>query len=131
MHLYDFELEFIWLERVDDAHRKGTVENHESELQPSEPLRNETLPAGDFNALIHEFDRRRRGRFGILLGGQSPWAALQAWEDWAFHLMLSSGKQIELCELALESASSLFRALMAGEAQDGNAWTKFRGSALP
>ena len=74
-----------------------------------------------FTALIHELDRRRRGRFGILLGGQSPWAALQAWEDWAFHLMLSSGKQIELCELALESASSLYRALLAGEAQDGDA----------
>ena len=74
-----------------------------------------------FNALIHELDRRRRGRFGILLGGQSPWAALQAWEDWAFHLMLSSGKQIELCELALESASSLYRSLLTGEAQDGDA----------
>ena len=35
--------------------------------------------------------------------------------------MLSSGKQIELCELALESASSLYRALLAGEAQDGDA----------
>src|SRR5512133_2804818 len=54
-----------------------------------------------FKSLIHELDRRRRGRFGILLGGQSPWAVLQAWEDWAFHLMLSSAKQIELCELAL------------------------------
>jgi|SoiMethySBSTD1v2_1073268.scaffolds.fasta_scaffold81388_2 hypothetical protein len=40
MHLYGSQLEFIWLERVDDAHRKGTVENHESESQPSEPLRN-------------------------------------------------------------------------------------------
>jgi hypothetical protein len=38
------------------------------------------LPA-HFNALVHELDRRRRGRFGIILGGQSPWAALQAWED--------------------------------------------------
>lgn len=68
-------------------------------------------------SLIHEFDRRRRGRFGMLLGGQSPWAALQAWEDWAFHLMLSSGRQIELCELALEATSSLYRALLEGEAQ--------------
>jgi polyhydroxyalkanoate synthase len=74
-----------------------------------------------FNALIHELDRRRRGRFGILLGGQSPWAALQAWEDWAFHLMLSSGRQIELFELAWESASSIYRTLLAGEAQDGDA----------
>ena len=31
--------------------------------------------------------------------------------------MLSSGKQIELCELASEAASSLYRALLTGEAQ--------------
>ena len=68
-------------------------------------------------SVVRELDRRRRGRFGILLGGQSPWAVLQAWEDWAFHLMLSSAKQIELCELALQSASSLYGALLEGEAQ--------------
>jgi polyhydroxyalkanoate synthase len=64
---------------------------------------------------IRELDRKRRGRFGMLLGGQSPWAALQAWEDWAFHLMLSSGKQIELCEMAWEAASSLGRAALEHE----------------
>jgi len=32
----------------------------------------ETLPADDFKALVHELDRGRRGRFGMLLGGQSP-----------------------------------------------------------
>src|SRR6185503_4530205 len=58
--------------------------------------------------------------FGMLLGGQSPWAALQAWEDWAFHLMLSRGKQIELWELALEAASSLHRAPLEGEVQNGS-----------
>ena len=76
-----------------------------------------TALPGHFKSLMHELDRRRRGRFGILLGGQSPWAALQAWEDWAFHLMLSSARQIELCELASQSASSLYRALLEGEAQ--------------
>jgi polyhydroxyalkanoate synthase len=70
-------------------------------------------------SLIHEFNRRLRGRFGIFAGGQSPWAALQAWEDWAFHLMLSSDRQIELWELASEGASSLGRALLTGDAQDG------------
>lgn len=64
---------------------------------------------------IRELDRERRGRFGMLLGGQSPWAALQAWEDWAFHLMLSSGKQIELCEMAWEAASALGRAALERE----------------
>jgi polyhydroxyalkanoate synthase subunit PhaC len=74
-----------------------------------------TALTGHSTSLIREFDRGRRGRFGILLGGQSPWAALQAWEDWAFHLMLSSGKQIELCEMAWEAASSLGRAVLGRE----------------
>ena len=77
-----------------------------------------TLP-NEFKTLVHQLDRRRRGHFGMLLGGQSPWAALQAWEDWAFHLMLSRGKQLELWELALEATSSLQRALLEGEAQSG------------
>ena len=77
-----------------------------------------TLP-GHSKSLIREFDRGRRGRFGILFGGQSPWAALQAWEDWAFHLTLSSGKQIELCELAWEAAASLGGAVLEGDAPGG------------
>ena len=71
--------------------------------------------SGHSSSLLRELDRGRRGRFGILLGGQSPWAALQAWEDWAFHLMLSSGKQIELCETAWEAASSLGRTVLERE----------------
>ena len=76
-----------------------------------------TALSGHSKSLIREFDRGRRGRIGILLGGQSPWAALQAWEDWAFHLMLSSGKQIELCELASDAVLSLYRALLTDETQ--------------
>ena len=75
----------------------------------------ETAPVHRSNDFMLEFDRRRRGRFGLLLGGQSPWAALQAWEDWAFHLMISSGKQLELSELAAETALSLARAALASE----------------
>jgi polyhydroxyalkanoate synthase len=41
---------------------------------------------------------------------------LQAWEDWAFHLMLSGGKQIELCEMVWEAASSLFHPRLEPEA---------------
>jgi poly[(R)-3-hydroxyalkanoate] polymerase subunit PhaC len=78
-----------------------------------------TVPPGRSASLVHEFDRRRRGRFGVLFGGQSPWAALQAWEDWAFHLMLSGGKQIELCEIAWEAASSLFHPLLEPGASSG------------
>jgi polyhydroxyalkanoate synthase len=74
-----------------------------------------TALSGHSTSLARELDRGRRGRFGILFGGQSPWAALQAWEDWAFHLMLSSGKQIELCETAWEAASSLGRTVLEPE----------------
>jgi polyhydroxyalkanoate synthase subunit PhaC len=79
-----------------------------------------TALPGHSTSLIREFDRGRRGLFGILFGGQSPWAALQAWEDWAFHLMLSGGKQLELGELASEAALSLYRELLTGEAQSGD-----------
>ena len=72
------------------------------------------------NLMMHEFDRKLRGHLGILLGGQSPWAALQAWEDWAFHLMLSYGRQIELRELASEAASSFYRTPLTSEAQGGD-----------
>ncbi len=75
----------------------------------------ELLRPSRSTSLIREFDRGRRGHFGILFGGQSPWAALQAWEDWAFHLMLSSGKQIELCEMAWKAALSLGNAVLEHE----------------
>lgn len=71
------------------------------------------LPAAPTSP-FREFDRRRIGRFGILSGGQSPWAATQAWQDWAFHLMLSSGKQIELWELALDSVTSFWHEIFTG-----------------
>jgi len=45
---------------------------------------------------LRELDRRLRGRFARLTGGQSPWAALQAWEDWLFHLSVSPARQLEL-----------------------------------
>lgn len=83
---------------------------------PATPADAPTALPGHSTSLVREFDRRRRGRFGILFGGQSPWAALQAWEDWAFHLMLSGDKQIELCEMAWEVASSLARAALTTEA---------------
>jgi polyhydroxyalkanoate synthase len=45
---------------------------------------------------------------------------LQAWEDWAFHLMLSSGKQIELCELASEAVLSLCRPPLERDGPSGD-----------
>ena len=78
-----------------------------------------SAPAGTAapsTSLVREFDRRKRGRFGMMLGGQSPWAALQAWEDWGFHLLLSSAKQIELGQMAWEAAWTLARAALEQEA---------------
>jgi polyhydroxyalkanoate synthase subunit PhaC len=69
----------------------------------------------DDGLMMHEFGRQLRGQLGILLGGHSPWAALQAWEDWALNLMLSPGRQIELCELASETALSFYQAFLNGE----------------
>ena len=83
----------------------------------ADPVAAPDLPAASTSP-FREFDRRRIGRFGILLGGQSPWAATQAWQDWAFHLMLSSGKQIELCELALDSMTSFWRQILTGARKD-------------
>ncbi len=45
---------------------------------------------------LRELDRRLRGRYALITGGQSPWAALQAWEDWLFHLSVSPARQLEL-----------------------------------
>lgn len=45
---------------------------------------------------LDELDRQIRGRFGQITGGQSLWAALQAWEDWQFHLSASPGRQLQL-----------------------------------
>lgn len=54
-------------------------------------------------------DRVLRGRYGALTGGQSPWAALQAWEDWAFHLAVSPGRQMELMWQAWQAGAAIAR----------------------
>lgn len=53
-------------------------------------------PERETEDMLRDLDRRLRGRFAHLTGGQSPWAALQAWEDWYFHLSVSPARQIEL-----------------------------------
>lgn len=45
---------------------------------------------------LDELDRHIRGRLSQLTGGQSLWAALQAWEDWQIHLAASPGRQLQL-----------------------------------
>ncbi len=58
---------------------------------------------------LSDLDRVLRGRFGAVTGGQSPWAAFQAWEDWAFHLSVSPGRQMELAWQAWQAAVALVR----------------------
>lgn len=69
---------------------------------------------------VFDIDQRLRGRFAALTGGQSPWAALQAWEDWAYHLAVSPGRQAALCQRAL--AASLALAGQALAASEPNDW---------
>lgn len=56
------------------------------------------------------------------MGGQSPWAALQAWEDWVFHLSVSPARQLELAWRWQEA----FRALTAAAGAEGQEDWAFR-----
>jgi polyhydroxyalkanoate synthase subunit PhaC len=66
---------------------------------------------------LDDADQRLRGRLATLTGGQSPWAAMQAWEDWAHHLVTSPGRQLAL----LGRAATAGAALMANAAALGQA----------
>ncbi len=68
--------------------------------------------------LLRELDRRMRGRFAQAMGGQSPWAALQAWEDWVFHLATSPGRQVELAWRWGEAMAALSQSALAGGSAD-------------
>jgi polyhydroxyalkanoate synthase len=74
-----------------DRHRPESISQRQGRLvQPACEAGNET------EALLRDLDRRLRGRFARMNGGQSPWAALQAYEDWLFHLSVSPARQLEL-----------------------------------
>ena len=70
---------------------RGTVRTAEADKESDPCAQNDAT-----EELLRDLDRRLRGRFAHLTGGQSPWAALQAWEDWLFHLSVSPARQIEL-----------------------------------
>ncbi len=65
--------------------------------------------------LLRDLDRRLRGRFAYLTGGQSPWAALQAWEDWLFHLSVSPARQLELLWRWSQSLEALAEGIRASD----------------
>lgn len=68
--------------------------------------------------LLRDLDRRLRGRFAYLTGGQSPWAALQAWEDWLFHLSVSPARQLELLWRWSQSLEALAEGIRANDPGD-------------
>ncbi|MDZ4317452.1 MAG: poly-beta-hydroxybutyrate polymerase N-terminal domain-containing protein, partial [Phenylobacterium sp.] len=58
-------------------------------------------------AQADRLDQQIRGRVATLLGGQSPWAAVQAWEDWAYHLAISPVRQMDLWRSSAEALWAL------------------------
>jgi polyhydroxyalkanoate synthase len=58
-------------------------------------------------SVLDEMDRRVRGRLATLTGGQSPWAAAQAWADWGYHLAFSPGRQFALAGRSASAAARL------------------------
>jgi polyhydroxyalkanoate synthase len=65
-------------------------------------------PQDAVTQLLDDMDRRLRGGLATLVGGQSPWAASEAWRDWAFHLATSPGRQMELIGNAAQAAAKLW-----------------------
>ncbi|MEP3049222.1 MAG: alpha/beta fold hydrolase [Roseibium sp.] len=55
----------------------------------------------------HNLDRGARAAMARLSGGVSTHAMIQAWTDWAQHLVQSPGRQLELAELAHANALKL------------------------
>ena len=53
------------------------------------------------------FDRASRAMLARVTGGSSPNAAVSAWADWASHLARAPGRQLELAEHAMRSATKL------------------------
>jgi len=86
-----------------------------------DPGTEERTPCGPQNQteeLLRDLDQRLRGRFARLTGGQSPWAALQAWEDWLFHLSVSPARQMELWWRWSEALKALAESSTATEQKD-------------
>ena len=52
-----------------------------------------------------QLDRKLHAAVAAMTSGASPWAALQAWEDWAFHLSISPMRTLSLGLDALNAAA--------------------------
>jgi polyhydroxyalkanoate synthase subunit PhaC len=66
------------------------------------------------SAEISELFVQIRGAAAMALGGQSPWPAFQAWEEWAAHLAASPSRQAELWREATAVGLSFWQSAFAG-----------------
>lgn len=83
------------------------------------------LSANDTRRHMNEtLDRALHAMTARVTGGMSPYAAASAWSDWAMHLALAPGRQLELAQHAQDNARRLVYAL-AGTAAPGAAETAF------
>ena len=81
--------------------------SHGAAIAPSRPKPIKSVAQNnrlERSEAAENLDHRLRAGFAAALGGQSPWAALQAWEDWAFHLATSPGQQMDLWKQAIHTA---------------------------
>jgi polyhydroxyalkanoate synthase subunit PhaC len=53
------------------------------------------------------YDEAVQGAVAEITGGRSPVVAMEAWLDWASHLVMSPGKQIDLCLRAAAAGARL------------------------
>lgn len=56
---------------------------------------------------LDNFDRALHGRIATFIGGQSPWAAMAAWQDWVYHLAVSPGRQAALWQHGASAVMNL------------------------
>jgi polyhydroxyalkanoate synthase len=82
------------------------------------PISAKTAPQGR-TAGYALLDRVIRAQQARLTGGLSPRAILSAWADWAGHLAMAPGKQMELTERAMTDAARLW--VYASQAMTGAA----------
>jgi polyhydroxyalkanoate synthase len=78
--------------------------------------------------LEDEFDRKLHAAIAAATSGASPWAAMQAWEDWAYHLSLSPARMVSL---GIEAWSAFARVSAFGVAPSRSRWREAPFKAAP
>ncbi|MFL5256832.1 MAG: PHA/PHB synthase family protein [Rhodopila sp.] len=71
------------------------------------------------------YDQAVHGAVAEMTGGRSPVAVMEAWLDWASHLAISPGKQIDLCLRAAAAGAQLATPQAPADATSGLSSTWF------